>query len=125
MVNGNCTRSEISEFSTSSQNSILDRETIEYKNIKEQWINNTTTPTSSSNCTNFITLTSGAITSIEDVNVGASVQRGTELIIANPSTNNKIIKNGTKIKTKSGTDLTMLPNTIAKFIYNNDIFCEV
>ena len=33
VVNGKCTRTEISEFSTSSHNSILDSRTIEYKNI--------------------------------------------------------------------------------------------
>ena len=124
MVNGKCTRTEISEFSTSSHNSILDSRTIEYKNIYEQWIDTTSVPTISYNCTNYITLTSGSVTTINDLDIKSSVERGTELIIANPSESNKIIKNSNKIKTRSGNDLTLLPNTVARFIYNNNVFCE-
>ena len=97
---------------------------IEYKNIYEQWIDTTSVPTISYNCTNYITLTSGSVTTINDLDIKSSVERGTELIIANPSESNKIIKNSNKIKTRSGNDLTLLPNTVARFIYNNNVFCE-
>lgn len=130
MINGNVgsgriKKSSIGNHSLSSINGAFDGKASTYINTSKQWINTTGTVAINDPCTNIIYFTSSTSTNITDLTIGTDIEDGVELIFVNPSAVNHTIINSTKIKTTSGASITVLPNTIVKFIFMNGFFCQI